>query len=99
MALLAARDLRSSLGSNLALVRELTGLNPWVAGRAELRAALEAADLVPVPEQDNWRVPLLDKLLLARLQAYYTSDKVEVKRLQDLIYSLVQNYICHNPFL
>ena len=41
VALLAARDLRSSLGSNLALVREETGLDPWVAGRAELRAALE----------------------------------------------------------
>ena len=42
MALLASRDVRSSLGSNLALVQELSGLNPWMAGPAHLRAALEA---------------------------------------------------------
>ena len=68
-ALLAARDLRSNLGSNLALVREVSGLDPWVAGRAHLRAALEAADRVPVPQQDTWRDPYLEKLLSARLQA------------------------------
>ena len=49
MALLAARDLRSSLGSNLALVREVAKLDPWMASRAELQAALEKADRVPVP--------------------------------------------------
>ena len=60
MALLAARDLRSSLGSNLALVREVSGLNPWVAGRPHLWAALEAAAAdkfeaeapkIPIPER------------------------------------------------
>ena len=34
VATLASRDLQSSLGSNLALVREKSGLDPWVAGRA-----------------------------------------------------------------
>ena len=91
MALLAARDMQSSLGSNLALVREESKLNPWVAGRGELRAALEAADRVPVPQQDKWRGPYLEKLLVLRLQAYYAGDKVEEKRLQDLICSLVKN--------
>ena len=41
VALLAARDMRNSLGSNLALVQEESKLNPWVAGRAQLGAALE----------------------------------------------------------
>ena len=90
-ALLAARDLRSNLGSNLALVQEVSGLDPWVAGRAHLRAALEAADRVPVPQQDAWRAPYLEKLLGARLQAFYSADKVEEKRLQELISSLVKN--------
>ena len=45
VALLAARHLRSSLGSNLDLVRDPTRLNPWKPGWAEFRAALEAADL------------------------------------------------------
>jgi hypothetical protein len=90
-ALLAARDLRSSLGTNLALVRKETGLNPWVVGRAELRAALKAADRAEVPEQDSWRGPALQKLLAARLEAHYTADREEEKRLQGLINSLVVN--------
>ena len=32
-ALLAARDLWSTVGANLALVKEVTGLDPWSAGR------------------------------------------------------------------
>ena len=40
VALLAAMDLQSSLGSNMALVQEESKLNQWVAGRAELRAAI-----------------------------------------------------------
>jgi hypothetical protein len=55
VALLAARDLRSNLGSNLALVRQETGLDPWEAGRSELRLALEAADMAPVPQLDHSR--------------------------------------------
>ena len=91
VALLAARDLRSSLGANLALVREETGLDPWVAGRAELRAALEVADQAPVPQQDSWRAPYLEKLLAARLRAHYEANTEEEQRLQGLINSLVIN--------
>jgi hypothetical protein len=91
VALLAARDLRSNVGSNLALVQEETGLDPWVAGRAELRAALEAADRAPVPQLDSWRAPALDKLLIARLQAHYAADREEEKRLTGLIDSIVTN--------
>ena len=91
VARLAARDLRSSLGANLALVREETGLDPWVARKGELRAALDAADLAPVPQLDSWRAPYLVKLLTARLQAHYMADKEEEQRLQSLINSLVIN--------
>ena len=72
-------------------MREETGLDPWVAGRAELRAALEAADRVEVPQLDSWRGPALQKLLAARLQAHYTADQEEENRLQGLINSLVIN--------
>ena len=54
VALLAARDIRSNLGANLALVQEETKLYPWVA---EMMAALEAAHLAPVHQQDSWRPP------------------------------------------
>ena len=82
---------RGHTSSNLALVRKEGKLNPWTAGQAELRAALEAADQVLVPQQDSRRVPYLEKMLAMRLQAYYSRDKTEEKRLQDLICSLVKN--------
>ena len=91
IALLGARDIRSSLGSNLALIREMTGLDPWVVGRGQLRAALEAADMREVPMQDAWRVPYLKKLLAARLLAYYKAEEEEVEKLQELICSLVSS--------
>ena len=91
LALLAARDLRSSVGSNLALVRERTGLDPWVAGRRVLQASLEASTTRQVPAQDFWRPQLLQKLLTARLEAHYSADEVEEERLAGLINSLVQH--------
>ena len=78
-------------GSNLALVRDLTKLDPWVEPRGTLVAALEKADRRDVPEQDRWRLPCLEKLLAARLQAHHAADEEEVKRLQELINSLVIN--------
>ena len=83
VALLAARDLRSSLGSNLALVQEVAKLDPWAASRAELQAALEKADWALVPQLDSWRVPTL--------QAYYSGDKEEEMWLQGLILSFGTN--------
>ena len=91
LALLAARDVRSNLGSNLALVRTLTGQDPWTAPMGGLVSALEEADRREVPEQDRWRLPYLEKLLTLRLQAFYSGEKEEVKRLQSLINSLVIN--------
>jgi hypothetical protein len=91
VALLAARDLRSNLGSNLALVKDMTGLDPWVAGRGQLRTSIESAVRSEVPEMDRWRVAYLQKLLAARLEAHYTADEEEVARLQSLIKSLVTN--------
>ena len=76
-ALLAARDIRSNLGANLMLVRKQTKLDPWMAGMDQLRAALDTADKVEVPQVDSWRVPYLRKLLGQRLQAHYAADKRE----------------------
>ena len=91
VARLAARDLRSSVGANLALIRRETGLDPWAVGPGNLRAALLAADRVEVPEGDEWRVPYLWRLLAERLQAHYAADTVTEKGLQVLIDSLVVN--------
>ena len=47
-ALLAARDMRSSVGSNLAVLSEETGLNAWTCSAGQLRTALLLAEEVPV---------------------------------------------------
>ena len=91
VALLAARDIRSNLGKNLALVRKATGLDPWVASTGQLRSALERAERREVPKADFWRAGLLQKLLGERLQANYVADVEKENRLESLVSSLVQN--------
>ena len=91
VAMLAARDVRSNLGKNLSLVRETTGLDPWVARPGQLRTALDLSDRREVPAMDQYRVPLLQKLLGQRLQAHYLADVREEERLKALIDSLVVN--------
>ena len=80
-ALLVSKDKRSTIGANLALVGEMTGLDPWTAGRNELRAALEAAELSPVPPMDMRRIPSVN----------YRADQEELDRQQELINSIVIN--------
>ena len=89
--MLAARDMQSNLGSNLNLVQDMTGLDPWVAGRGNLHAKLESAVRSEVPVSDGWRAGCLRKLLSARLHAHFEADETEVERLQGLIKSLVTN--------
>ena len=91
MARLAARDMRSNTGSNLSVLRDWTGLDPWTVARGRLRAALVLTDKAVVPEADSWRIGYLQQLLTARLQAHYKADTLEEERLQSLIDSLVIN--------
>ena len=90
-ALLAARDLRSSVGSNLALLREESGLDPWTCSLGQLRAALLRAEEVPVPAEDAWRVPYTWRLLEERLHYYYCGNTEEESRVQGLLNNLVTN--------
>ena len=76
---LAARDVRSSVGSNLAL-------QP-----GQLKAALLRAETVAVPEEDAWRIPYLRRLLIERTTHFYNADTQEEERVQSLINSLVIN--------
>ena len=72
-------------------MKQVSGLDPWTAGKRELRAALEAAELSPVPPLDQWRIPALEKLLAARLTAHFRADTIEVERLQQFINFIVIN--------
>ena len=89
---LSARDIRSTVGSNLATLRkESGGLDPWSSSPGQLKAALLCVEAVEVPPQDAWRVPYLSHLLGARLKCYYSGDVKEEKKLMSLIDSLVIN--------
>ena len=91
MARLSSRDIRSNIGSNLSLIIEKTGLDPWEASNVIIKQSLTAAETILPPEGEEWRVRYLPKLLSARLEAFYEGNQEEETRLTDLINSLVTN--------
>ena len=88
---LAARDIRSNLGSNLALLREETGLDPWTVGPEQLKKALIDAEVVEVPRGEEWRIQYLEKLLEQYQLQHYLGNIDEEEKLKCLIDSLVIN--------
>ena len=91
-ALLASRDIRTTLGKNLDLISRESGLDSWTSSRAELRKELLAKTKVSVPEGEMWRLPLLRKLLIRKLELQYSCNmEEEVENLNSQIYSLSMN--------
>ena len=88
---LSARDLRTNLGSNLALIREETNLDPWETDKATIQAALQFAEWREIPHGDEWRCEYLWKLLNQKLGFYYDGKVDEEKMTLELINSLVVN--------
>ena len=88
---LASRDVRSNIGSNIAMIREETGLDPWHVEKHVLKSILMIKERDIPPEEDKWRAPYLARLLDERLFQHYQSNKEEESRLSDLINSLVIN--------
>ena len=88
---LLARDRQSVTGKNLLLVQELSGMNPWTATPGQLKAALQAEEVVDVPALDRWRLSYLGGLLRQRGDAHYLGLEDDEQRLTDLINSLVIN--------
>ena len=91
MANLAARDVRSTTGSNIKLLEDLSGLNPWEYGTIRMKQELEKKDVVEIPEQDNWRIAYLASLLEQRQVQHYTGNEEEEQRLTGLVDSLCIN--------
>ena len=91
MANIASRDVRSTTGSNLRLVEEISGLDPWVCSAMELKVMLSKKELVTVPNQDAWRVKYLATLLAQRQELHYIGDTVQRDTLSDLINTLCIN--------
>ena len=84
-------DRMSVTGKNLALIKELTGLNPWAASLVRIKEALTVQEQVEVPPTDIWRLPYLVSFWGQWNQAYFMAAEEEQSRLSDLIHSLVVN--------
>ena len=91
MAGLAGRDLRTTTGANLRLLKDLSGLDPWVVGSSRLKEALVKKESCEVPPLDQWRIPYLCSLLERRQVLHYQGDKEEEEEVCDLIDSLCVN--------
>ena len=85
LAHIVARDARTTTGSNLQLIRELCGLDPWSCSSGKVKEVL-GNRLVQVPTQDFWRLSYLGKLLEQRGESYYQmGDTSELTELIDSI--------------
>ena len=83
-----ARDVRTTTGSNLQLVKDPTGLDPW-SSIGNLVKRVMGERLAELPEEDGWRIPYLGKLLEQRGEAYYQMK--DTSELTELIDSLCLN--------
>ena len=87
---LSARDLRTTLGSNLAHAQAETGLDPWSYGGQRMKDELRMFNKSQVPVEDEWRLPLLEKFLYQGLVNYYESND-EIELIDSQLQSLVTN--------
>ena len=65
---IVGRDIRTTTGNNLHLVRDLTGLDPWSCSSGQVKKVL-GDRLSEIPAQDMWRLGYLGKLLEQRGEA------------------------------
>ena len=80
---LVGRDIRTTTGNNLNLIRDLTGLDPWSCTSREVQHVL-AGRLQEVPVQDRLRLAYLGKLLEQRGELHHQmKDTVELTELID----------------
>ena len=80
---LVGHDVSSTTGRNLYMLGQETGLNTWTASPIMIRMALQESETV-VPDEERWRLPLLEKLLLQRNNLeLQVQDTTEVQSLID----------------
>ena len=85
---IVGRDIRTTTGSNLHLVRELSGLDPWCCTSTQVKQVL-GEKLREVPAQDMWRLSYLGKLLEQRGEAHH--QMLDTRELTELIDSICIN--------
>ena len=85
MAGVVCRDVRTTTGRNVWLLRRETGVDPLLTKSWQIKAIL-TRKLACIPNGDRWRIMYLAKLLVDRGQAYYEGE--EYQDLTELIDSL-----------
>ena len=60
---IVARDVQSTTGYNLAMIQRETNLCPWSVAPSMIMSAFQP---VQPPNEDKWRIPYLEKLLVER---------------------------------
>ena len=90
MAYLVGRDQRTTTGRNMRLIREASGLDPWVNSARDVKKVL-SKKTAEIPVDDQWRLPYLGLLLEQRQAAHYGGHDEEEKRISNLIDSLCIN--------
>ena len=88
VALLCARDERTTLGRNISYIEELTGLDVWVTSPSRMRKTLVKLETVSPPPEDTWRLKYLEKLMEQRQELHVMGMVEEEGELQGLINSL-----------
>ena len=71
---MVARDEKSVTGHNLEQLRQEFSLDPWTRSSRMFKAAYKG---YIVPEQDKWRLPLLERLLSQRREMSTCDENVE----------------------
>ena len=59
----AGRDVQSVTGFNLAMIKRELDLNPWDVAPSTI---IDSFKPVQPPDEDKWRIPYLEKLLVER---------------------------------
>ena len=85
---LVSRDIRTTTGSNLDLIKELTGLDPWECTSREVKMVL-AETYKEMNNHDMWRIPYLGKLLALRGELH--SQLLDTNDVTNLINSVCVN--------
>ena len=87
MCWVAKHDIRTVTGSNIALIRWETGLDPVWSSLGKVKVQL-LKNVASVPDTDRWRLKYLSRLLTERGEAFYRANDEEVVQLSSLIDSL-----------
>ena len=85
---IVGRDIRTTTGNNLHLIRDLSGLDPWACTSRYVNKFI-GGRLREVPEQDMWRLPYLGKLL--EQSGGLHNKMMDTSELTELIDSICEN--------